>query len=53
VAWRQGWIDSDQLERLALPLRKSGYGDYLLLLLREGTSDHAALQRSLGQRQTV
>jgi glucose-1-phosphate thymidylyltransferase len=33
VAWRMGWIDSQQLERLALPLRKSGYGDYLLRML--------------------
>jgi glucose-1-phosphate thymidylyltransferase len=47
VAWRQGWINSEQLERLALPLRKSGYGDYLLQLLQEGDSDHAALQQSL------
>jgi len=47
VAWRQGWIKSDQLERLALPLRKSGYGDYLLQLLQEGDGDHAALQQSL------
>jgi glucose-1-phosphate thymidylyltransferase len=47
VAWRQGWIKSDQLERLAVPLRKSGYGDYLLQLLQEGDSDHAALQQSL------
>ncbi|MFN9546767.1 MAG: glucose-1-phosphate thymidylyltransferase RfbA [Cyanobacteriota bacterium] len=51
VAWRQGWINSEQLERLALPLRKSGYGNYLLQLLSEGDSDHAALQKSLGQRQ--
>ena len=35
VAWRQGWINGEQLERLALPLRKSGYGDYLLRLLQE------------------
>ena len=35
VAWRQGWINSVQLEQLALPLRKSGYGDYLLELLRQ------------------
>ena len=47
VAWRQGWISSEQLERLALPLRKSGYGDYLLQLLQEGDGDHAALQQSL------
>jgi len=33
VAWRQGWISAEQLERLAQPLRKSGYGDYLLQLL--------------------
>ena len=26
VAWRQGWIDAAQLERLAQPLLKSGYG---------------------------
>jgi glucose-1-phosphate thymidylyltransferase len=33
VAWRLGWISTDQLEALALPLRKSGYGSYLLQLL--------------------
>ena len=47
VAWRQGWIDAAQLERLAQPLRKSGYGQYLLQLLQENASDHAALQQSL------
>jgi glucose-1-phosphate thymidylyltransferase len=35
IAWRQGWIDAGQLERLAAPLAKSGYGQYLLHLLRE------------------
>ena len=35
VAWRLGWIDDGQLERLAQPLRKSGYGTYLLQLLTE------------------
>jgi glucose-1-phosphate thymidylyltransferase len=35
VAWRKGWIDAAQLERLAQPLRKSGYGPYLLRLLQE------------------
>ncbi|RKR92599.1 glucose-1-phosphate thymidylyltransferase [Micromonospora pisi] len=34
VAWRAGLIDDDQLRALALPLRKSGYGEYLLDLLR-------------------
>ena len=33
VAWRMGWIGADQLAQLAQPLRKSGYGDYLLQLL--------------------
>ena len=36
IAWRNGWIDSAQLERLAAPLAKSGYGEYLLGLVREG-----------------
>ncbi|HEX7236586.1 MAG TPA: glucose-1-phosphate thymidylyltransferase RfbA [Gammaproteobacteria bacterium] len=36
VAWRLGWIDSAGLERLAGPLKKSGYGSYLLGLLEQG-----------------
>ena len=35
IAWREGFIDAGQLEALAQPLLKSGYGDYLLGLLRE------------------
>lgn len=35
VAWRRGFIDDDALVALAGPLRKSGYGEYLLGLLRE------------------
>ncbi|MCX8087056.1 MAG: glucose-1-phosphate thymidylyltransferase RfbA [Rhodocyclaceae bacterium] len=35
IAWRQGWIDDEALARLAAPLAKSGYGAYLLGLLRE------------------
>jgi glucose-1-phosphate thymidylyltransferase len=31
-----GWIDADQVRRLAEPLRKSGYGDYLVDLLKRG-----------------
>jgi glucose-1-phosphate thymidylyltransferase len=34
IAWRQGWIGDADLERLAAPLAKSGYGHYLLDLLR-------------------
>jgi len=33
VAWRMGWISAEHLARLAEPLRKSGYGNYLLQLL--------------------
>ena len=33
IAYREGFIDVDQLAKLAAPLRKSGYGDYLLSLL--------------------
>jgi glucose-1-phosphate thymidylyltransferase len=33
VAWREGFIDNAQLRKLAEPLKKSGYGSYLLKLL--------------------
>lgn len=33
VAWRMGWIDDASLRRLAAPLIRSGYGEYLLDLL--------------------
>jgi glucose-1-phosphate thymidylyltransferase len=36
VAWRNRWIDSEQLLAIAQPLGKSGYGDYLRGLLQEG-----------------
>jgi len=36
IAWRNGWIDDTQLERLAAPLAKGGYGRYLLELKEEG-----------------
>ena len=35
VAWRMGWIDDAQLEKLALVLAKSSYGQYLQRLLTE------------------
>jgi glucose-1-phosphate thymidylyltransferase len=35
IAFRAGWITADDLERQALPLTKSGYGQYLLRILRE------------------
>ncbi len=36
IAWRHGFIDKEQLARLAAPLVKSGYGQYLNQLLAEG-----------------
>jgi glucose-1-phosphate thymidylyltransferase len=35
IAYRQAWIDAVQLERLAQPLVKNGYGQYLLRVLNE------------------
>ena len=35
IAWRLGWISSAQLEQLAQPLKKNGYGQYLLGLLKD------------------
>ena len=40
IAWRQGWLDDDELRKLAEPFVKSGYGEYLLELLDD--------ERSLG-----
>lgn len=36
IAWRMGFINSAQLEKLAHPLKNSGYGQYLLDVLRLG-----------------
>jgi glucose-1-phosphate thymidylyltransferase len=35
IAWRNGYISDEQLEKLAQPLTKNGYGKYLLRILRE------------------
>ncbi len=35
IAYRKGWIDAAQLEALAAPLRKNGYGQYLARVLNE------------------
>jgi glucose-1-phosphate thymidylyltransferase len=37
IAWRQGWLSAEQLEKLAAPLAKNGYGQYLVRLLKEQT----------------
>ena len=36
IAWRNGFIGDAQFEQLARPLAKSGYGQYMLRLLKEG-----------------
>lgn len=38
IAWRKGFIDNEGLRRVADPLKKSGYGDYLLRLLDDGVA---------------
>lgn len=35
IAWRNNWITTEELLAMAEPLRKSGYGDYLLKLIGE------------------
>lgn len=35
IAWRKGWISNEQLEKLAKPLMKSGYGQHLARILKE------------------
>lgn len=35
AAFRMGYIDAEQMRKLAEPLKKSGYGDYLLEVIRE------------------
>jgi glucose-1-phosphate thymidylyltransferase len=35
IAYRLGFIDAGQLRRLAAPMRKNGYGQYLLKILSE------------------
>lgn len=35
ISWRQGWITTEQLNQLAQPLIKSGYGNYLIQIINE------------------
>ncbi|MGZ0080415.1 glucose-1-phosphate thymidylyltransferase RfbA [Methylomonas sp. YC3] len=35
IAWRGGWVGDEQIEKLAKPLAKNGYGQYLLGLLNK------------------
>ncbi|MEI2642897.1 MAG: hypothetical protein V9G10_11355 [Candidatus Nanopelagicales bacterium] len=53
LAWRNGWIDAEQLLEIAEPLRKSGYGEYLANLLQERaiiSDDHRALDAATRAR---
>ena len=34
IAFAQGWVDAAQIQKLAAPLAKNGYGQYLLSLLK-------------------
>lgn len=36
IAWRKGFISDSELEAIAAPLRKSGYGEYLMRMLAQG-----------------
>ena len=39
IAYRMGWVSKDEVLKIADPLRKNGYGQYLLNLLDgEGTN---------------
>jgi len=37
IAYQNGWIDAAQVQRLAAPLAKNGYGQYLLQLIEQGS----------------
>jgi glucose-1-phosphate thymidylyltransferase len=43
VAFRAGYIDAEQLERLAAPLRQTGYGEYLMRVANESRTGGAAM----------
>lgn len=38
IAWRNGFINAEQFEKLAQPLMKNGYGQYMMRILREEIS---------------
>jgi glucose-1-phosphate thymidylyltransferase len=42
IAWRQGFISAEQFEKLAQPLSKNGYGQYMLRLLSDYESARAS-----------
>ncbi len=50
IAWRNNWISDEELENLAKPISKSGYGLYLLKLLKEPTAEKNLNRNSLISR---
>ena len=48
IAYRMGYIDANQVRRLAETLRKNAYGEYLLQIMNEGLGD--VLHRSMASR---
>lgn len=49
VAFRAGYIDADQLERLAAPLRQTGYGEYLMRIVNESRVGDARIAAMAGE----
>ncbi|MCE5179548.1 MAG: glucose-1-phosphate thymidylyltransferase RfbA [Porphyromonadaceae bacterium] len=39
IAWHNGWISTEDIRRIALPMKKNQYGDYLLKLVESGRRD--------------
>ena len=39
IAWHNGWISTEDIRRIALPMKKNQYGDYLLKLVDSGRRD--------------
>lgn len=35
IAYKKGWINAQQLEAIAMPMRKNGYGQYLLSIVKQ------------------
>ena len=52
IAWRNGFIDSEQLDKLANPLIKTGYGQYLKHLLVEGKRSEESSKRRMSDQKT-
>ena len=47
IAWRTDWISNTQLEQLAKPMLKNGYGEYLMALLHEYNMYHRKESREI------